>query len=179
MVLRTSRFFPEEDDNPLVRNAYCDANAKANEFLYRRVDIEDVVSAHLLAAKQAAALGFRKYIVSATTPFRSSDLAELRVNAPRVVSECIPEYEAEYERQQWKMFPSIDRVYVNERARMELGWRPRYDFHSIIDRLKKGEDLRSPLAQLVGSKGYHAQVFADGPFPVEESVMARPTPTKG
>jgi UDP-glucose 4-epimerase len=178
VVLRTSRFFPEEDDNPLVRNAYCDANAKTNEFLYRRVDIEDVVSAHLLAAKHPAALGFHKYIISATTPFRSSDLAELRGNAPGVVSEHIPEYEAEYERQQWKMFPSIDRVYVNERARKELGWRPQYDFHSIIERLKKGEDVRSPLAQLVGSKGYHAQVFADGPFPVEEDVMPRPTSTK-
>jgi UDP-glucose 4-epimerase len=179
VVLRTSRFFPEEDDNPLVRNAYCEANAKANEFLYRRVDIEEVVSAHLLAAKRAAALGFRKYIVSATTPFRSSDLEELRVNAPGVVSESIPEYEAEYERRQWKMFPSIDRVYVNERARQELGWLPRYDFYSVIDRLKKGEDVRSPLAQLVGSKGYHAEVFADGPFPVEESVLPRPAPTRG
>lgn len=158
MVLRTSRFFPEEDDNPQVRNAYSDANAKANEFLYRRVDIEDVVSAHLLAQKHAAALGFGKYIISATTPFRPSDLAELRVNAPRVVRQRIPQYEAEYDRRQWKMFPSIDRVYVNERARKELGWLPRYDFHSIIDRLKKGEDARSPLAQLVGSKGYHAKV---------------------
>jgi UDP-glucose 4-epimerase len=178
IVLRTSRFFPEEDDNLLVRNAYSDANAKANEFLYRRVDIEDVVSAHLLAAKNAAALGFRKYIISATTPFRPSDLAQLRVNAPGVVRERIPEYEAEYDRRQWKMFPSIDRVYVNERARNELGWLPRYDFHSVIDRLKRGDDVRSPLAQLVGSKGYHAQLFADGPFPVEESAMPRRTPTK-
>jgi UDP-glucose 4-epimerase len=178
IVLRTSRFFPEEDDNPQVRNAYSDANAKANEFLYRRVDIEDVVSAHLLAQKHAAALGFRKYIISATTPFRPSDLADLRVNAPGVLSQRIPGYEAEYDRRQWKMFPSIDRVYVNERARKELGWLPRYDFHSIIDRLKKGDDVRSPLAQLVGSKGYHAQVFSEGPFPVEESGMPRRTPAK-
>ena len=178
IVLRTSRFFPEEDDNPQVRSAYSDANAKANEFLYRRVDIEDVVSAHLLAQKHAAALGFRKYIISATTPFRPSDRADLRVNAPSVLRQRIPGYEAEYDRRQWKMFPSIDRVYVNERARKELGWLPRYDFCSIIDRLKKGEDLRSPLAQLVGSKGYHAQVFSDGPFPVEESGVPRRTPAK-
>jgi UDP-glucose 4-epimerase len=69
LVLRTSRFFPEEDDNPQIRNNYCDANAKANEFLNRRVDIEDVVSAHLLAARHAEAIGFRKYIISATLPF--------------------------------------------------------------------------------------------------------------
>ena len=178
IVLRTSRFFPEEDDNPQVRNSYCDANAKANEFLYRRVDIEDVVSAHLLAAKHAAEIGFRKYIISATTPFCASDLAQLRTDAPGVVRRRVPEYEAEYERRDWKMFPSIDRVYVNERARNELGWLPRYDFGSVIHRLKSGEDVRSPLAQLVGSKGYHAEVFADGPFPVEESVP-RITRAKG
>lgn len=167
IVLRTSRFFPEDDDNRKVRQEFSDANAKANEYLYRRVDIEDVVSAHILAAEQAAAIGFRKYIVSATTPFRRSDLAELRHNAPLVVQQRVPEYEAEYGRRQWRMFPSIDRVYANERARNELGWAPRYDFNSILEQLKADEDMRSPLAQLVGSKGYHAQVFSDGPYPVE------------
>jgi len=44
LILRTSRFFPEEDDDPTIRQRYSDANAKANEFLYRRVDLEDVVS---------------------------------------------------------------------------------------------------------------------------------------
>ena len=167
IVLRTSRFFPEDDDNRKVRQEFSDANAKANEYLYRRVDIEDVVSAHILAAEQAAAFGFRKYIVSATTPFRRSDLAELRLNAPLVVRQRVPEYEAEYGRRQWRMFPSIDRVYANERARNELGWAPRYDFNSILELLRADEDIRSPLAQLVGSKGYHAQVFSDGPYPVE------------
>jgi UDP-glucose 4-epimerase len=167
IVLRTSRFFPEDDDSRKVRQEFSDANAKANEYLYRRVDIEDVVSAHLLAAEKAAAVGFRKYIVSATTLFRRSDLAELRVNAPLVVRQRAPGYEAEYGRRQWRMFPSIDRVYANERARNELGWAPRYDFNSILEQLKADEDMRSPIAQLVGSKGYHAQVFSDGPYPVE------------
>ena len=167
IVLRTSRFFPEDDDNRKVRHEFSDANAKANEYLYRRVDIEDVVSAHILAAEQTAAVGFRKYIVSATTPFRRNDLAELRLNAPLVVRQRVPEYEAEYGRRQWRMFPSIDRVYANERARNELGWVPRYDFTSILEQLKADKDMRSPLAQLVGSKGYHAQVFSDGPYPVE------------
>src|ERR1700685_4573870 len=90
IVLRTSRFFPEDDDNRKVRTEYSDANAKANEYLYRRVDIEDVVSAHLLAAEHAAAIGFGKYIVSATTPFGPGDLADLRVNAPRVVRRHVP-----------------------------------------------------------------------------------------
>jgi nucleoside-diphosphate-sugar epimerase len=167
IVLRTSRFFPEEDDKRTVRINYADSNAKANEYLYRRVDIEDVVSAHLLAAEQARAIGFRKYIISATTPFRPDDLADLRIDAPRIVRQRVSECETEYERRGWKLFPSIDRVYVNARARKELGWLPRYDFSSIIGRLKAGDDLRSPLARLVGSKGYHAQVFSEGPYPVE------------
>lgn len=167
LVLRTSRFFPEEDDNRRVRETYSDDNAKANEYLYRRVDMEDVVSAHMLAVKHARAIRFRKYIISATTPFLPEDLHELRINAPQVVQRRVPQYEAEYKRRAWKMFPSIDRVYVNDRARKELGWEPRFDFAHVIDRLKAEDDLRSPLARVIGSKGYHPQVFADGPYPVE------------
>jgi UDP-glucose 4-epimerase len=167
IVLRTSRFFPEEDDNKAVRDAYADENIKANEFLFRRVDIEDVASAHLLAIQRAPSVGFGQYIISATTPFLPGDMLNLRVNAPPAVASRVPDYEEEYARRGWKMFPSIDRVYVNERARHELGWQPRYDFKFLIGRLRAGEDARSPLARLVGSKGYHAEKFIDGPFPVE------------
>jgi UDP-glucose 4-epimerase len=167
IVLRTSRFFPEEDDNKGVREAYSDDNVKVNEYLYRRVEVENVVSAHMLAHKHAPAIGFRKYIISATTPFLPDDLLDLRVDAPLVVRQRVPEYEAEYERRGWKMFPSIGRVYVNARARNELGWQPRYDFNYVIGRLRAGDSLRSPLAQIIGSKGYHAKVSSNGPYPVE------------
>jgi nucleoside-diphosphate-sugar epimerase len=157
VVLRTSRFFPEPDDRDDVRAAYDDANLKANEYLYRRADIEDVVSAHLLAVEQAPAIGFRKYVVSATTPFTRDDLAELAEDAPAVVSRIFPDQEAEYARRGWRMFPRIDRVYVNARARTELGWMPRYDFRRVLDLLTAGEDPRSALAREVGAKGYHAE----------------------
>jgi len=166
LILRTSRFFPETDDNRSVREAYEDDNIKVNEYLYRRVDIEDAVSAHLQAIERASAIGFGRYIVSATTPFTPADVLELRTDAPRVVRRYVPEYEALYARRGWKMMPSIDRVYVNAKARAELGWQPRHDFRSLIERLETGGDSRSPLARLVGSKGYHAEVFTDGPYPV-------------
>jgi UDP-glucose 4-epimerase len=51
LVLRTSRFFPEEDDREATRQAYADDNVKANEYLYRRVDLEDAVSAHVRAVE--------------------------------------------------------------------------------------------------------------------------------
>jgi len=156
IVLRTSRFFPEEDDLPAAREAYGDANLKANEYLYRRVDIEDAVGAHLLAARRARDIGFGKYIISATTPFAVSDMALLRTDAPTVVGRLAPAYKDLYSRLDWKMAPGLDRVYVNERARLALGWQPKYDFGYVLGCLERGEDFRSPLARAVGVKGYHA-----------------------
>ncbi|MBI3798808.1 MAG: hypothetical protein HY268_17820 [Deltaproteobacteria bacterium] len=150
-----------------MRQAHDDSNVQANEFLYRRVDIEDVVNAHLLALEKAPAIGFDRYIISATTPFTRDDLFDLRANALLVVKRKFPEYEEEYARRGWKMFPGIERVYVNERARNGLGWRPRYDFGYVLDRLRAGADPRSPLSRAVGSKGYHPRKFAAGPYPVE------------
>lgn len=164
LILRTSRFFPEADDRDEVRAAYEDANLKVNELLYRRVDLEDVVEAHRLALARAPEIGFGRYIISATTPFTRDDLAELRADAPAVLRRLFPEYEAIYERLGWRMFPSIERVYVNERARSELGWAPRYDFRHALDRLEAGEEPRSALAAAVGAKGYHAE--STGPYTV-------------
>jgi UDP-glucose 4-epimerase len=167
LILRTSRFFPEGDDREATRLAYDDANVKANEYLYRRVELEDAVSAHVRALERAPSIGFGRYIISATTPFSPDDLLELRANAPRVVKRRVPGFEEEYARRGWKMFPCIDRVYVNARARRELGWQPRYDFGYVLDRLRAGEDPRSPLSRAVGSKGYHGRTCAGGPYPVE------------
>ena len=157
VILRTSRFFPEPDDVAGIRTAYPDANVKANEYLHRRADIQDVAGAHLLAMDRAPAIGFGRYIVSATTPFTTADLAGLREDAPAVVRRLFPDYAAEYQRRGWRMFGQIDRVYVNARARADLGWAPRYDFRRVLDLLKAGEDPRSPLARAVGAKGYHAE----------------------
>jgi UDP-glucose 4-epimerase len=168
MILRTSRFFPEADDDKAARAAYEDDNLKVSELLYRRADIEDVVSAHLCALERAPAIGFGRYIISATTPFTIDDLHELRVEPAGVVDRRVPAYAAEYARRGWSMVRSIDRVYDNERARRELGWQPRYDFAYVIERLRTNEDFRSPLARAIGCKGYHAEVFAEGPYPIKQ-----------
>jgi UDP-glucose 4-epimerase len=169
IVLRTSRFFPEEDDDPEVRRAYTDNNAKANEYLFRRVAIEDVVEAHLVAAERAPSIGFGKYVISATTPFRPEDCTRLRVDAPAVVSLRAPGWEAEYAERGWRIFPKIDRVYDNALARRELGWRPTWDFQSVVQRLRETGEIRGPLAKRIGAKGYHAEKFAGAPYPVTGS----------
>ncbi len=169
IVLRTSRFFPEEDDDPEARNSYADDNSKANEYLFRRVAIEDVVEAHLVAAERAPKVGFGKYVISATTPFLPEDCARLRVDASAVASHRAPGWEAEYAERGWRMFPTIDRVYDNALARRELGWRPQWNFTSVLQRLRETGEIRGPLAKGVGSKGYHAEKFAGAPYPVRGS----------
>jgi hypothetical protein len=72
------------------------------------------------------------------------------------------------------MFPGIDRVYVNERARRELGWEPKWDFRRLIGHLRRDEDVKSPSARLVGSKRYHAERFVDGPYPVQLAGHGEP-----
>jgi UDP-glucose 4-epimerase len=157
LILRTSRFFPEADDRDEVRTAYADANLKVNELLYRRADLEDIVEAHRRALERAESIGFGRYIISATTPFTPEDLAELHTDAPAVVARHHPGYEAVYERLGWRMFSTIERVYVNAAARRDLGWTPRSDFGHALERIAGGQDWRSGLALEVGAKGYHAE----------------------
>ena len=164
LILRTSRFFPEADDRDEVRAAYDDANLKANELLHRRVDLEDAVTAHKLALDRAPAIGFGRYIISATTPFTREDLQELRTDAPAVVARHVPEHAGLYDHLGWRMFPTIERVYDNARARGELGWTPRYDFRYALTQIAAGRPGRSDLAISVGAKGYHAE--STGPYTV-------------
>lgn len=166
LVLRTSRFFPEEDDSAAIREGYDDLNAKVNELLYRRVDIADAADAHLRALERAHEIGFGRYIISATSPFAKDDIAELRSDAPAVVRRYAP-FDEEFSRRSWKMFPSIDRVYVNDAARRDLGWRPKVDFKMALARLAAGEAPFSDMTRAVGKKGYHDEIFEDGPFPVD------------
>lgn len=155
IILRTSRFFPEPDDDPSIRAGFEDENVKANEFLFRRVELEDVVDAHLCAATRAPELRFGMFIVSATTPFLPEDLIDLNHDAPSVVARRVPGYQEIYAERGWRMFDTIGRVYVNAAARRALGWEPTYDFARVLESLRAGVYPRSPIAETVGSKGYH------------------------
>jgi nucleoside-diphosphate-sugar epimerase len=156
LVLRTSRFFPEPDDREGVRAAYEDLNVKVNELLYRRVDVADIVDAVELGLERAPAIGFGRYIISATSPFTREDLTAIRTDLPAVVRRLYPAYEGVYRDRGWSMFGSIGRVYDNGRARRELGWQPRYGFEQALEALGAGGDPRSELARSIGAKGYHA-----------------------
>lgn len=157
IILRTSRFFPEADDDPTVRAAYAPDNVKLNEFLYRRADIEDVVQAHLLAIERTADVGPGPYIVSATTPFAPEHLARLAADAPGLLAGLCPAHRDIYARRGWSMFPTVGRVYDNARARAALGWTPKYDFVAMLEKVAGGAPPMSELALAVGAKGYHPE----------------------
>jgi UDP-glucose 4-epimerase len=137
VVLRTARFFPEEDDRA-HRIPQSGPNTKVNELLFRRLTVEDAVEAHVAALDRAPELGFDTFIVSAPTPFAPQDCAGLIADAPAVVARYFPHYQAVYARLGWSMFASIDRVYVADRAARRLGFTCRTGFKEKLDALARG-----------------------------------------
>jgi len=134
VILRTARFFPEEDDmaHAIAQSA---ENTKANEFLFRRLSVEDAAEAHVVALAKAPELGFDTFIVSALTPFVPSDAAALIADAPAVVARYFPDYRARYAARGWTMFDTIDRVYDSAKARAVLGFTCRTNFRQVLDGL--------------------------------------------
>ena len=134
LVLRTSRFFPEEDD---MAHAIAQSgdNTKANEFLFRRLTVEDAAEANVVALAKAPEVGFDTFIVSAMTPFSRNDCAALIADAPSVVARYFPDYPALYARRGWTMFGTIDRVYDAGKAARILGFTCKTGFREILDGL--------------------------------------------
>jgi nucleoside-diphosphate-sugar epimerase len=164
VVLRVARFFPEPDDTPDAHEGRADDNIKADEYASRRVALEDVVEAHLLAANRAPQLGFRRYIISATTPFRREDLPQLRSDAAAIFARRVPLAASVWAERGWRFPSRLDRVYVNASARRELGWRPRFDMDAVARMIAAENTVHTPMARQVGSKAYVASSYHRGMF---------------
>lgn len=137
-VLRTSRFFPEDDDTHRDRSG---PNIKANEFLNRRLTVEDAVEAHVAALAKAPELGFGTFIVSAPPPFSPEDCEDLALDAAAVVARYFPEAPDLYARAGWTLPARIDRVYVPAAAEARLGFRARTGFASILEAIAQDRQL--------------------------------------
>lgn len=159
IVLRVSRFFPEQDDVEEQRQRYDDDNLKVNELTYRRVDIADIVSAHVCAMQKAKNIQWGKYIISAPSPFVKDDktLRQLDLDAKEALRLAMPSYERIYAARGWTYLDRIDRVYDSSKAMRELGWSPVYTFPRALEYIEKGEEWRSDLAIRVGIRGYHSK----------------------
>ncbi|RSU41719.1 NAD(P)-dependent oxidoreductase, partial [Sphingomonas koreensis] len=138
IVLRTGRFFPEEDD---THSHPPGENLKANEFLHRRLTVEDAARAHVAALEKAPEMGFATYLVSAPTPFARGDAAELKHDAASVIARYFPDAPGLYAARGWVLPERIGRVYDSGRIVRELGFRFETGFPEILAALRDGAPL--------------------------------------
>ena len=138
VILRTGRFFPEDDD---THSHPSGENIKANEFLNRRLTVEDAAEAHLAALAKAPALGLETFIISAPPPFAPDEAEALLHNAPAVIIRHFPEAAELYARRGWLLPAQIDRVYDPTRAERLMGFRCGTDFAAVLGAIEKDEPL--------------------------------------
>ena len=119
IVLRMSRCFPEPDFLQVFYR------------LYRGVDAKDVAEAHLLAIRSLSK-GFHTFNISADTPFVKEDCKILLENPWDVIDQCFPKAKKLFQRKGWKLPGSIDRVYVIEKAKQMLHFKPTRNFEKIL-----------------------------------------------
>lgn len=138
IVLRTARFFPEDDDTHTEPSG---ENLKANEFLNRRLTAEDCAAAHIAALDAAPRVGWGLYVVSAPPPFTRADAARLKTDAARLIAERFPEAPALYAARGWALPQSIGRVYDPSAIERDLGFRCETDFAAVLAALRDGREM--------------------------------------
>jgi len=137
-ILRTSRFFPEDDD---TLTAPYGPNLKANELLNRRLTVEDCVDAHICALENIKGKGCQVYIVSAPTPFSREEAPELVNDAAGLVAKYYPKVTEIYEKAGWILPEFLDRIYDSSKIQQELGFKFSTTFETVLAALQTGEEL--------------------------------------
>lgn len=138
VVLRTGRFFPEDDD---THGDPPGENLKAIEFLHRRLTVEDAAAAHLAALDHAPALGFDCFVISAPPPFGREEAAELRRDARAAIRRHFPDAEALFAARGWRLPETLGRVYDPSRAEQRMRFRCATDFAAVLEALRTGARL--------------------------------------
>lgn len=138
VVLRTGRFFPENDD---THRTLSGENLKANEFLNRRLTVEDAAEAHIAALERGPDIGFDTFVIAAETPFKPADASELKRDAAAVIARYFPDAPSLYAGRGWKLPASIGRVYDAGHAERRLGFRAATGFAQMLRALRDNQVL--------------------------------------
>lgn len=120
LSLRISRCFPEPESTMAIYR------------LYRGVDLRDVAQAHRLALTKELD-SFDIFNISASSPFKKTELRELLTNPAIVIDRYFPWAPQAFQARGWVLPDSIDRVYVIEKAKELLGYTPLYNFDSLFN----------------------------------------------
>ena len=119
LCLRMSRCFPEDERLMAIYR------------LYRGISIHDVVLAHRLALTSNIK-GFDKMNISSQTPFSSHEIYDLYNRADDVINKHHPHAQNIFQDRGWTLPKTIDRVYVIEKAKRLLGFRPSFNFMEFL-----------------------------------------------
>jgi len=118
-VYRVGRFLPEDD------------NLKINHRLYRGLDERDGAEALRLALGVTFA-NFEIFNISSGSPFNQSETGLLKHSPKRVILQHYPQAEEIYRAKGWVFPKTIDRVYVCDKAKKQLGYSPQYTFAYLL-----------------------------------------------
>lgn len=124
LCLRVSRFWEEPMPNRVFYR------------MYRGLDVRDVAIAHKLALVKQD-IGFEIFNISAKSPFNSHDLEGLKNDAKEVIQAKVPGVIELFEEKGWELPSEIDRVYVIEKARHILGFRPWFNIKELLREFKE------------------------------------------
>jgi len=124
MSLRVSRFW----DEPLDKKVFYR--------MYRGVDARDVALAHQLALSTAIDQ-FEVFNISAQSIFSVAELSDLKNNLYALLEKRMPKLLELFEKRNWELPTSIDRVYAIEKAKRILHYNPVFNIHELIDELDK------------------------------------------
>ncbi|HEY9196230.1 MAG TPA: NAD(P)-dependent oxidoreductase [Mucilaginibacter sp.] len=118
-IYRVARFLPEDD------------NIKLNHRLYRGLDERDGAEALRMGLRTNFA-SLEVFNISSGSPFGKADLVALKHHPKEVILRYFPQAEAIYRDKGYAFPKSIDRVYVCDKARVMLGYRPQYTFEYLL-----------------------------------------------
>lgn len=118
-VYRVGRFLPEDD------------NLKINHRLYRGLDERDGAEALRLALGIKFA-DFEIFNISSGSPFNKSETVLLKHSPKQVILQHYPQAEEVYQAKGWVFPQTIDRVYVCDKAKKQLGYDPQYTFAYLL-----------------------------------------------
>lgn len=119
VVLRSGRCFPE----PFPVSAW--------NRLYRGADLRDVAAAHVLAVSSTRP-DHLLCNVAGPPVFRENDCAALTHDAAALIRDRYPEIHRLLRAHAVPLPQRIDRVYVSDKARRELGYHPRFGLADLL-----------------------------------------------
>ncbi len=122
-VLRISRFYREEPRLIAINR------------MYRGLSVDDGATAHIMAMKSNKP-GYNLYNLSFDSPFQIRDLQGLMKDPKSVILKYYPGLEADFQKNNWEFPNLIDRVYVIEKIKSELGFMPQEDILTYLSQLR-------------------------------------------